>query len=68
MSQRSRLHDDTSVYVAEHGRYYQVQRLLSLLRLSAPTQVDALGRIKFGEFDCSYPASLDVKITNKAQD
>lgn len=64
MSQKSRLHDDIPVYPTERGQHHEVQRLLGLLRLSSPTQVDALGRIKFGEY--SYPAG--VRITNKAQD
>lgn len=68
MSQKSKLHDDTQFYTTDQTRHHEVRHLLNLLGLSSPTQVDALGRIKFGEFDCSYPVSLGVKVTNKAQD
>ena len=67
MSQKSKLRDDTPASPAEQDQHHEVQRLLGLLSLSSPTQVDALGRIKFGDCSYTYPASLGVKITNKAQ-
>ena len=61
-------HGDVSVHFGRQEQNDEIQRLLALLHLSSPTQVDALGRIKFGEFGYPHAAPLGIKITNKVGD
>lgn len=68
MSKKRQPHTDTLIHTSRQEQNDDVQRLLALLRLSSPTQVDALGRIKFGEFSYPHPSPLSIKITNKVED
>ena len=68
MSQKRQLHGDVTVHLGKQEQNDEIQRLLALLRLSSPTQIDALGRIKFGEFSYPTPSPLGIKITNKVGD